>query len=351
MADQILALPDGTRLMILGPVIRDRKGEHTATLEEIRRQGFARVRVDGVVHEMDEPIKLAKTRKHTIEVVVDRLIIRHPAEQNGETDQHPDRVRLIDSLEVALRMSSGTAIAQVMDADGEELVFSEQFACSHCGISVGELEPRNFSFNSPHGACPACTGLGTTMEFDPDLILANRNLTIAQGAIVPWMKSGMENSKWYASLLEAVAERYHFSLDTPVRDLSAEAISTLLYGSNGEKVKVKYSSRSGRVRSYDVNFEGIIPNLKRRHEQTQSDYMREEIERYMTTRPCPVCSGQRLRPEILAVTVNEKSIIDVTRMPIREAQAWFSELAVDPATSDDAPLSTREYLIARNEGS
>ncbi|HVL24539.1 MAG TPA: excinuclease ABC subunit UvrA [Thermomicrobiales bacterium] len=345
MADQILALPDGTRLMILGPVIRDRKGEHTATLDEIRRQGFARVRVDGVVHEMDEPFKLAKTKKHTIEVVVDRLVVRHPEEQDGESDQHPDRVRLIDSLEVALRMSSGIAIAQIID--GEELTFSEQFACSHCGISFGELEPRNFSFNSPHGACPECTGLGTTMEFDPELILPNRNLTIAQGAIVPWMKSGMENSKWYSAMLEAVAERYHFSLDTPVRDLSAEAISTLLYGSNGEKVNVKYSSRAGRARTYEVNYEGVIPNLKRRHSQTQSDYVREDIERYMATRPCPVCSGQRLRPEILAVTVNGESIIGVTRMPIREAQAWFGALAVDPSTADDAPLSSREYLIAR----
>jgi excinuclease ABC subunit A len=345
MADIILSQPDGTRLMVLGPVIRDRKGEHAATLDEIRRQGFARVRVDGVVHEIDEQIRLAKTKKHTIDVVVDRLVIRHPAEQNGETDQHPDRVRLIDSLEVALRMSSGIAIAQVID--GEELTFSEQFACSHCGLSFGELEPRNFSFNSPHGACPECTGLGTTMEFDPDLIFPNRNLTIAQGAIVPWMKSGMENSKWYSAMLEAVAERYHFSLDTPIRDLSSEAITMLLYGSNGEKVKVKYSSRAGRARTYDVNFEGVIPNLKRRHGQTQSDYVREDIERYMATRPCPVCKGQRLRPEILAVTVDGESIINVTRMPIRVAEEWFSKLAADPASADDAPLTTREFLIAR----
>ena len=344
MADAILGLPDGTRLMILGPVIRDRKGEHVATLEEIRRQGFARVRVDGTVYEIDEPIKLAKTKKHTIEVVVDRLIIRHHDEEAGR-EQHPDRVRLIDSLEVALRMSGGIAIAQVID--GEELTFSEQFACTHCGISFGELEPRNFSFNSPHGACPTCTGLGTTMEFDPDLILPNRNLSIAQGAIVPWMRSGMESSTWYAAMLQGLAERYHFSLDTPVRELSPEILSVLLYGNNGEKIKVRYSSRSGRERTYEVTFEGVIPNLKRRHGQTQSDYVREEIERYMATRPCPVCKGQRLRPEILAVTVHGLSIIDATRLPIREAQAWFSGLAVDPATDSDAPLTPREYAIAR----
>ena len=215
MADQLLALPDGTRLMVLGPVIRDRKGEHSAVFEEIRRQGFVRVRVDGEVRDMDETITLAKTKKHTIEVVIDRLVIRHEEDGSQNEDTHPDRVRLIDSLEVALRMSNGIAIAQIVD--GEEITFSEQFACTHCGISFGELEPRNFSFNNPHGACPGCTGLGTTMELDPELVLPNRDLSIADGAILPWMRSGLENSKWYGSLLEAVAAQYGFSLYTPVR--------------------------------------------------------------------------------------------------------------------------------------
>jgi len=344
MADQILALPDGTRLMILGPVIRDRKGEHTAIFDEIRRQGFVRVRVDGDVRDMDETISLAKTRKHTIEVVIDRLVVRHP-QDDTDADAHPDRVRLIDSLEVALRMSNGIAIAQVID--GEEMTFSEQFACTHCGISYGELEPRNFSFNNPHGACPECTGLGTTMELDPELVIPNRELSIAQGAILPWMRTGLENSKWYGSLLEAVADTYGFSLHTPIRSLSKQDLEVVLYGSHGKPVTVKYESKSGRKRSYDVVFEGIIPNLKRRYSQTASESVREDVERYMAVRPCPVCHGARLKPEVLAVTVNDKSIVDVSRFPIHVAQQFFEALARDPAVDDSAPLSRREHMIAR----
>jgi excinuclease ABC subunit A len=345
MADQLLSQPDGTRLMILGPVIRDRKGEHTAIFDEIRRQGFVRVRVDGEVRDMDEKITLAKTKKHTIEVVVDRLVIRHQTEDALEDQTHPDRVRLIDSLEVALRMSNGIAIAQIID--GEEFTFSEQFACTHCGISFGELEPRNFSFNNPHGACPECTGLGTTMEMDPELVIPNRDLSIAQGAILPWMRSGLENSKWYGSLLEAVANDYGFSLHTPVRELSSEALDVILYGSRGRAVKAQYESKSGRKRTYDVVFEGVIPNLKRRYSQTASESVREDVERYMATRPCPVCKGARLKPEVLAVTVNDLSIVEVSRLPIHEVQAFFQEIARDPSSDDRARFSNREFLIAR----
>ncbi len=347
MAEQLMALPDGTRLMVLGPVIRDRKGEHQAVFDEIRRQGFVRVRVDGEVRDMDETIKLAKTRKHTIEVVVDRLVIRHPdpdADPDDDTS-NPDRVRLIDSLEVALRMSNGIALAQIID--GEEITFSEQFACTHCGISFGELEPRNFSFNNPHGACPNCTGLGTIMEFDPELVMPNRDLSIADGAILPFMRSGLENSKWYGSLLEAVAETYGFSLYVPVRELSTEHVGILLYGSKGEPVKVQYESKSGRKRTYDVVYEGIIPNLQRRLNQTASDSVREDMERYMALRPCPVCDGARLKPEVLAVTVDARSIVDVSRMPIHQAQAYFLNLAADPNSDDSAVFTNREFLIAR----
>jgi excinuclease ABC subunit A len=345
MADQLLSQADGTRLMILGPVIRDRKGEHTAIFDEIRRQGFVRVRVDGEVRDMDEKITLAKTKKHTIEVVVDRLVIRHQTEDALEDQTHPDRVRLIDSLEVALRMANGIAIAQIID--GEEFTFSEQFACTHCGISFGELEPRNFSFNNPHGACPECTGLGTTMEMDPELVIPNRDLSIAQGAILPWMRSGLENSKWYGSLLEAVANDYGFSLHTPVRELSSEALDVILYGSRGRAVKAQYESKSGRKRTYDVVFEGVIPNLKRRYSQTASESVREDVERYMATRPCPVCKGARLKPEVLAVTVNDLSIVEVSRLPIHEAQAFFQEIARDPSSDERAGFSNREFLIAR----
>ncbi|MCC6313093.1 MAG: excinuclease ABC subunit UvrA, partial [Thermomicrobiales bacterium] len=346
MAQQILALPDGSRLMILGPVIRDRKGEHVAVLEEIRRQGFVRVRVDGVVHDIDEAagLELAKYKKHTIEVVVDRLVIRHEA--GVAPENHPDRVRVIESLETALKIAAGIAAVQIVD--GEQLVFSEKFACPvHGVVGLTEIEPRNFSFNSPHGACPVCSGLGTTREFDPDLIVPNRNLTIAQGAIVPWMRAGSEGSAWYNALLEAVAEHYGFSLRAPVRDLPPEAIGILLNGSKTQQVTVRYKSKSGRLRSYEVAYEGIIPNLRRRYDSTSSDYVKEELERFMAERPCPSCHGARLKPEVLGVTIEDKSIVDVTRMAIREAQAWFAGLAVDPGEGRGAPLSGREFLIAR----
>ncbi|HEU0114886.1 MAG TPA: excinuclease ABC subunit UvrA, partial [Thermomicrobiales bacterium] len=202
-------------------------------------------------------------------------------------------------------------------------------------------------FNSPHGACPACTGLGTTREFDPELIVPNRNLTIAQGAIVPWMRTGNEGSAWYSALLEALAAHYHFSLDVPVHELSPEVMALLLHGSNGEHVTVRYKSRNGRARSYDVAYEGVIPNLRRRYEATSSDWVKEELERYMAERPCPTCGGARLKPEVLAITVEDKSIVDVTRMAIRDAQAWFASLSIDPAEDAAAPLSERELLIAR----
>ncbi|MGH2534070.1 MAG: excinuclease ABC subunit UvrA [Thermomicrobiales bacterium] len=343
MAAQILGLPDGTRLMILAPVIRDRKGEHQGVLDEIRRQGFVRVRVDGHVRDVDEQFDLIKNRKHSIEVVVDRLIVRHEADATPE--QHPDRVRIIDSLETALRIASGLAIAQIID--GESMVFSERFACPTCGVSFGEIEPRNFSFNSPHGACPDCTGLGTKMEFEPDLIVPNRGLTIGEGGIVPWMRAGRESSAWYEALLTALADRLKFSLDVPIRELPSEIVSTILYGTHGEPVTVRYKSRQGRLRSYDVAYEGVVPNLRRRYETSSSDYVKEEIERYMAARPCPTCQGTRLKPEMLSVFVHGRSIMDVTRMPIRSAQAWCQDLAIDPEAAAEAPLSAREFLIAR----
>ncbi|MFN8593233.1 MAG: excinuclease ABC subunit UvrA [Thermomicrobiales bacterium] len=346
MARQLLELPDSTRLMILAPVIRDRKGEHQGVLEEIRRQGFVRVRVDGNVLDVDEALGLSlqKYKKHTIEVVVDRLVVRH--EPGVTADEHPDRIRVIESLETALRIAGGIAEAQIVD--GELLTFSEKFACPEHGVvGLTEIEPRNFSFNSPHGACPTCTGLGTTREFDRDLIIPNRALSLAQGAIVPWLRATGEGSAWYSALLEGVAAKYDFSLATPVKDLPAEGLDLVMNGSKGQKVTVRYQSRTGRPRSYDVEYEGVIPNLKRRYEATSSDYVREELERYMAERPCPTCHGARLKPEVLAVTIEGRSIVEVTRMPIREARDWFTTLARDPADSPGAPLTEREFLIAR----
>jgi excinuclease ABC subunit A len=289
-------------------------------------------------------LDLAKYRKHSIEVVVDRLVIRH--DEGTTADDHPDRVRVIESLETALKIANGIAEAQIVD--GEAIVFSEKFSCPvHGVVGLTEIEPRNFSFNSPHGACPICTGLGTTREFDPDLIMPNRSLSLAQGAVAPWLRVTGEGSAWYSALLEGVAAKYGIGLDVPVRDLPPEAIDVILNGSHGKKVTVRYKSRSGRMRSYDVVYEGVIPNLQRRYEATSSDYVREELERYMAERPCPVCHGARLKPEVLGVTVGEHSIVDIARMPIREAKGWFAVLARDPDEDPTAPLTEREFLIAR----
>ena len=343
MAQQAFSLPDGSRLLVLAPVIRDRKGEHAGALEEIRRQGFVRVRVDGVVRDLDEDLKLAKTKKHSIEVVVDRLIVRH--EEGVSPDDHPDRLRLIESLETALRIADGLAIVQVVD--GEALTFSEKFACPiHGDVGLSEIEPRNFSFNSPHGACSTCTGLGTTMEFDPELVIPNRMLSIRQGAIQPWARAGKESQTWYDSLLAGLSDRYGIDLHLPISALTSEQLALILYGNNGEPLTVKYTSAKGKTRGYDVPFEGVIPHLKRRYASTSSDFIKEEIGRYMSARPCPSCHGARLKPEILSVLVDGRSILDVTSGPIREVREWATALAGEPREGT-VPLSERERLIAR----
>ncbi len=343
MAEQILAMPDGTRLMILGPVIRDRKGEHQSVLEEIRRQGFARVRVDGAVREIDEEITLEKNKKHNIDVVVDRLVIRH--EEGRAQSEHPDRVRLIDSLEIALRIAGGIAVAQIVD--GGEITFSEKFACPNGHVSLSEIEPRNFSFNSPHGACPDCTGLGSKLEFDPALIIPNRNLSLASGAIAPWLRTTGEGSAWYFALLEALTERFGYSMTVPVRSLPPEFIDLIMRGQRGLNVTVRYKSGSGRLRSYDVPYEGVIPNLQRRFDNSSSDYVKEELGRYQAARECPTCHGARLKPESIAVLVDGKSIVDVTRMSSRQCRDFFESLSCDPDTTAGAPLTEREFMIAR----
>jgi excinuclease ABC subunit A len=343
MASQILEFEDGTRFLVLAPVIRDRKGEHQNVLDEIRRQGFVRVRVDGEVRDLDEQFELVKNKKHSIEVVVDRLVVHH---LDGETiEEHPDRVRIIESLEVALRIGAGAALIQIID--GEEVVFSEKFACVHCGLSFGDIEPRNFSFNSPHGACPECTGLGTKMEFDPSLIIPNRNLSLVQGAIVPWLLSTGEGSEWYRALLNAIAERYSQSVNASIKSLPDDFVQTLLYGARGQKVTVRYKSGNGRMRSYDVPYEGVIPNLQRRFDTSSSDYVKEQIVRYMSARECPVCKGLRLKPESLSVLVNGKNIIEVAQMSTRACRDWFERVGADPELDPDAVFTPREHLIAR----
>jgi excinuclease ABC subunit A len=340
IVDAILALPSGRRLMILAPLIRDRKGEHLQVFEDARRAGFVRVRVDGQVRDLGEDIDLDKNRRHTLELVIDRLVTEEVSGgvPSGDGDGAKDsRSRLADSVETALRLGAGVVFVAIEGE--EERLYSEHFACVFCGISLGEMAPRNFSFNSPHGACPECTGLGVKLELDPELVIPNKNLTLSQGAVQPWARASTV-STWYYRQLEAVAEKYGFSTHVPVKELEPEQIEKVLYGT-GDMVTIKYTNQYGRTQYYDTSFEGVIPNLSRRFRETDSDYVRGEIERYMTGRPCPVCKGERLKPESLAVTVGDKNLPAVTHMDIIEAQRWFERLA-GPKTS----LSKREQTIA-----
>ncbi len=321
--------PGGTRLLILAPVVKDRKGEYSTLLADLARRGFVRVRIDGVVQGLDEPTHLERYKSHTIEVVVDRLVIREPQEDPGE------RQRLADSIETAARLSEGLVVVSVVG--GEEHVFSEQNACPNCGISVGEIEPRSFSFNSPHGACPECTGLGSTQVFDPDLVIPNRDLSLAQGAVEPWTRQGQNTAAYYRSLLDSVAEHYGFSPKRPVASLTPEQFHVLLYGSGEELIHVRH-----RRQAYDTAFEGVIPSLKRRYRETTSDYARQELERYMSQQPCPVCKGARLKPESLGVTVAGFNITQVTHLSIREALQFAHNLRAE----GDSPLTGREAMIA-----
>ncbi len=315
IVDAIEALPDSSRIMILAPLVKDRKGEHKKVFDDVRKAGFVRVRVNGEILDVNEEIKLDRYKQHTIEAVVDRLVIRH---NNG------DRNRIADSVETALKLGGGVVLVARQDA--EDLMFSEHFACPVDNISLGEIEPRTFSFNTPHGACPACMGLGTQMELDPDLIIPDKDLSLAEGAIrANGIDSGNDES-YFGKLIEAVARKYHFSMDTPVRELTREQLDKILYGTGDEVIRVRYQNQFGQWREYETTFEGVIPNQLRRYRETDSDYVRQEIESYMTTRPCPVCKGQRLKPEALAVTVAGKNIVQVTAMSVTQALAWVNDL-------------------------
>jgi excinuclease ABC subunit A len=332
IVDSILAIPPGKRLMILAPVIRGRKGEHTHVFEDARRAGFVRVRVDGVVRDLAEEFNLDKQKKHTVEVVVDRLVSEDP-----DSRAHEETVRLADSVETALKLGAGVI---VVAAEGEpEQTFSEQYACPYDGASIGEIAPRTFSFNSPHGACPACTGLGVKMELDPELVIPNRRLSLAEGAVVPWARSGTM-SPWFDATLRALAKELGFPFETPVEKLTEEQVKTVLYGYTGGKLHVKYVNTQGRGHGWDADFEGVIPNLERRFKETDSDWMRGEIEKFMSANPCPVCKGKRLKPESLGVTVDGTNVVDVTAMGIVEALTWTERLA-----GAQTPLSERDQLI------
>ncbi len=367
MVDTILEYPEGSRLLILAPLVMDRKGEHKAVFEDVRKAGFVRVRVDGQMYEAENPPELDRYKNHTIEAVVDRLVIRRPAAAS-EADEM--RSRLADSVETALRLGGGVVfVSDVTDAgQPKDRLFSERFACPVCGVSLPEIEPRTFSFNSPHGACPTCTGLGSQMEFDPDLIVPDKTRSLADGAIKPWDR---DTQTIYHSMLEAVARHYHIPYDVPVGELSKHQMDIILYGGKkGETIFVNYLNNEGHDRRFQTSYEGVIPNLQRRYRETTSDYIRSELERYMTSRPCPTCGGKRLRPEALAVTITGYNIDQASHFSITEAVRWIEWLAgVGEAPAGDngahgtlhvsrivgsaeqvpagSPLSQREYTIAR----
>ncbi len=325
IVDTIMDFPPGSRILIMAPVVRGRKGEYRNVFEEARRNGFVRARVDGTVHDLSDEIDLDKQKKHDIDIVVDRLVIRGPAEAEAD-----DRSRVADSVETSLKMGAG--LVRVAVVDGAEHMFSEHFACPVDGISVPEIEPRTFSFNSPHGACSTCTGLGTTLELDPDLIIPNPNLSLREGAISPWSKS---TASYYQTLVESTARHFRIPMTTPVRDLSQEQRDILLYGSGEERVRMQHRTKSGRTHEWDTQFEGVIPHLMRRYRETDSESFKQELEGYMMNRPCPACGGARLKPESLAVSVAGRSIVDVSRLSIRAAARFFGALEGETSPLND----------------
>ena len=325
IVDAVMNMPGGTRVQVLAPMVRRRKGEHQDVFASARQSGFVRVRVNGEMHDLSEDFDLDKRKWHDIEVVVDRLVI-------GDSG---DPARVADSIEQAMRLAGGTVL--VAEADGGERLYSENFACVHCNISLGEVEPRTFSFNNPHGACPKCTGLGYRLEVDPDLIIPDRSLSLNEGAVEPWARSGT-SSPWFASLLRSLGRSFGFDTAVPVSELHAGNLDLVLYGTGTKRVQMTHVTQKGRKFNWTTSFEGVVNNLQRRYKETQSDHVRAEIERYMTQRPCQACSGRRLRPEALAVRIGGESVIDVTDKSVAAAATWVAGLR-EPDRGED-PRST-----------
>ena len=375
IVDSVLSLPNGVRILLLAPLVQGRKGEHKNIFEDMRKAGFVRIRVDGTVYDLSDDIELDKQKKHTIEVVVDRLQIkkgkRASTDDTASDGQRPflkrvaerpalydvnaakephideegvaeptipsmlhdevdpgDRQRLTDSLETTLKMGNGVVLVSVVD--GEEILFSEKAACVYCNISLPEIAPRTFSFNSPHGACPVCTGLGTQQEIDPELVVTHPELSIQEGAIAPYAKA-VNGSQWHGAILQALAERYSFDLEMPWRELSADIRHKILYGVP-EQLTIRYTPQHGHTRTYHTHFEGVLAQLDKRYKETSSEAVREEIEGYMSARVCPSCHGARLKPEALAVTVGGRNIVQVSRLSITLAQRFFRELEENTLT-------------------
>ena len=324
IVDQVMRFPADSRIQILAPVVKGRKGEHVKLLEDARKNGYVRARIDGEIMDLSEDIKLEKNKKHVIEIVVDRLKVRDGIQQ-----------RLTDSVETASALSGGVIVADIVG--GESVTFSESFACPDCEISIPEIEPRSFSFNNPSGACPECSGLGMMRKFSPELIVPNQSLSISKGAIsAPGFNSIGTGGSMSSELFKALAKKYKFSLDVPFSELSDEVKDIIFYGTKGEKVRIEYMNARG-ISYYDYSFDGVIGNLRRRYNET-SDAMKGEYEQYMTEIKCPACGGKRLKPEILAVTVGGKSISDVTDLSVAQAKKFFEELKL---TGKEAMIADR----------
>ncbi|MGE5072413.1 MAG: excinuclease ABC subunit UvrA, partial [Anaerolineae bacterium] len=351
IVDSIEALPEGSRILVLAPMVRGRKGTYQAVFEEIRKAGFVRARVDGAVHSLDDDINLDRYKQHDIDAVVDRLVI-----SNHMTDEEKKaaRTRLTDSVETALKFGEGFLTVTILgdqkaaprkgdsQSSGQDLHFSESLSCPVHGVSIPEIEPRTFSFNTPHGACPECQGLGNKLEIDPDLLIPDKDLSLNEGAITAMEWSGpKEEGGYYWQALQAAARFFGIDLDKPVRELTNEQLDLILYGTRGKEIPIKYKSARGHEFTFARDFEGVVGNLERRYRETNSEYIRERITEYMSDKPCPTCGGKRLRPEAIAVTVAGSNIIEVTSWPILRTLEWINEL-----NSKKSGLSRRQLVIA-----
>lgn len=340
IVDNILAMPEGSRLLVLAPMVRERKGTYQALFKEITKSGFTRVRVNGVVHSLDDEIELDRYKNHTIEAVVDRLVI-HAFE--NEEDRQNSITRLTDSVETALRIGEGYVTIQNLSSDPpEDRQFSENLACPEHGSILIEIEPRTFSFNTPHGACPTCQGLGFREDIDPDLVVPDKSLSLKEGAIKnqEWDPKDVGGYLW--QMLETLADTYHFSLDAPFEKLTKQQQDLVLFGTNGKEITVHYVGRNGRSGTFRTAYEGVVGNMQRRYQETQSDWVRMKLGSYITQSPCPECGGKRLRKEALGVTVDEKNIIDVTQFPVDQLLSWINRIE----SQQDTPLSKRDQTIA-----
>ncbi|ALC84504.1 excinuclease ABC subunit A [Bacillus sp. FJAT-22090] len=326
MVDRLSEYPEKTRMQVLAPIVSGRKGTHVKLLEDMKKQGYVRVRIDGELIDLDDDINLDKNKKHSIEVVIDRIVMKEGV-----------AARLSDSLESALRLADGRVLIDVMEH--EEVLFSEHHACPICGFSIGELEPRMFSFNNPFGACPDCDGLGTKLEVDPDLVVPDKSLTLSEGAIVAWQPT---SSQYYPKLLEAVCKHYKIKMNVPVEKLPIDQWNKIMYGSGTDKIRFRYENEFGQVRDSSIQFEGVLANIERRYKDTSSDYIREQMEKYMGQHDCPTCKGYRLKEETLAVKVNSLHIGQLTEFSIEEANKFFNELTLSEKDMQIAKLVLRE---------